>query len=197
MAAILIPPASLGPASRVLIISISMAREAPSSSRKQLSQGTPTQNLSTMGLLELTLRQELTPVPLPTSPTWLIHRLQLFLELLSNLMYKMDIKQFANNLVLLCHLIQPTQTFGCLHRKVRRFLKPTKIFPSHHQLDEKVTRLGSSAWVTQLARSKMKLSWSKGTKANLNGHQLEVGALDNDGDIKGRDFCSNYLYKMM
>ena len=157
MVAILIPPASLGPASRVLVISISMAREAPSSSRKQLSQGTPTQNLSTMGLLELTLRQELTPVPLPTSPTWLIHRLQLFLELLSNLMYKMDIKQFANNLVLLCHLIQPTQTFGCLHRKVRRFLKPTQIFHGHQQLDEKVTRLGSSAWVTQLARSKMKL----------------------------------------
>merc|ERR1711936_1272344 len=50
MAAILIPPASLGPASRVLVVS--MAREAPSSSRKQLSQGTPTQNLSTMGLLE-------------------------------------------------------------------------------------------------------------------------------------------------
>ena len=69
---------------------------------KQLSQGTPTQNLSTMGLLELTLRQELTPVPLPTSPTWLIHRLQLFLELLSNLMYKMDIKQFANDLVFYC-----------------------------------------------------------------------------------------------
>merc|ERR1712110_586702 len=57
---------------------------------KQLSQGTPTPNMSTMELVELTLgQQELTPMPLPTmerpSPTLLILSLQLSLAMLSNL----------------------------------------------------------------------------------------------------------------
>ena len=57
--------------------------------KEQLSQGTPTPNRSTKELVELTLRQELTPMPLLTrelpSPTWLILRLQLSLAMLSNL----------------------------------------------------------------------------------------------------------------
>merc|ERR1719350_1687629 len=57
---------------------ILMARGAPT---KQLSQGTPTPNTSTMG------QQELTPMPLLTmelpSPTLLILRLQLSLAMLS------------------------------------------------------------------------------------------------------------------
>merc|ERR1719339_891002 len=60
-------------------------REAPM--KEQLSQGTPTPNSSTKELVELTLRQELTPMPLLTmelpSPTLLIHRLQLSLGTLS------------------------------------------------------------------------------------------------------------------
>merc|ERR1711874_861138 len=63
-----------------------IAREAPT---EQLSQGTPTPNTSTKELVELTLRQELTPMPLLTrelsSPTLLIPSLQLSLAMLSNL----------------------------------------------------------------------------------------------------------------
>merc|ERR1712212_1467639 len=63
-----------------------MARGAPT---KQLSQGTPTPNTSTKELVELTLRQELTPMPLLTrelsSPTLLIPSLQLSLAMLSSL----------------------------------------------------------------------------------------------------------------
>merc|ERR1711990_1027178 len=63
-----------------------MARGAPT---KQLSQGTPTPNTSTKELVELTLRQEPTPMPLLTkelsSPTLLIPSLQLSLAMLSSL----------------------------------------------------------------------------------------------------------------
>merc|ERR1712212_817874 len=63
-----------------------MARGAPT---KQLSQGTPTPNTSTKELVELTLRQELTPMPLLTrelsGPTLLIPSLQLSLAMLSSL----------------------------------------------------------------------------------------------------------------
>merc|ERR1711928_95477 len=62
-----------------------MARGAPM--KEQLSQGTPTPNRSTKELVELTLRQELTPMPLLTmelpSPTLLILKLQLSLGTLS------------------------------------------------------------------------------------------------------------------
>jgi len=55
--------------------------------KEQLSQGTPTPNRSTKELVELTLRQELIPMPLLTmelpSPTLLIHNLQLSLATLS------------------------------------------------------------------------------------------------------------------
>ena len=57
--------------------------------KEQPSQDTPTPNRSTKELEELTLRQELTPMPLLTmelpSPTLLIHRLQLSLATLSKL----------------------------------------------------------------------------------------------------------------
>ena len=55
--------------------------------KEQLSQDTPTPNRSTKELVELTLRQELIPMPLLTmelpSQTLLIHRLQLSLATLS------------------------------------------------------------------------------------------------------------------
>jgi len=64
---------------------IIMARGAPM--KEQLSQGTPTPNRSTKELVELTLRQELTPMPLLTmelpSPTLLILKLRLSLGTLS------------------------------------------------------------------------------------------------------------------
>ena len=62
-----------------------MARGAPM--KEQPSQGTPTPNRSTKELVELTLRQELTPMPLLTmelpSPTLLILKLQRSLGTLS------------------------------------------------------------------------------------------------------------------
>jgi len=62
-----------------------MARGAPM--KEQPSQGTPTPNRSTKELVELTLRQELTPMPLLTmelpSPTLLILKLRLSLGTLS------------------------------------------------------------------------------------------------------------------
>merc|ERR1711874_190479 len=70
----------------VMVMDQLMARGAPT---KQLSQGTPTPNTSTKELVELTLRQELTPMPLLTrelsSPTLLIPSLQLSLAMLSSL----------------------------------------------------------------------------------------------------------------
>merc|ERR1711935_488619 len=69
-----------------MVMVMVMARGAP---KEQLSQGTPTPNRSTKELVELTLMQELTPMPLLTmelsSPTLLILRLQLSLAMLSNL----------------------------------------------------------------------------------------------------------------
>ena len=69
---------------RIMTVII-MARGAPM--KEQLSQGTPTPNRSTKELVELTLRQELTPMPLLTmelpSPTLLILKLQRSLGTLS------------------------------------------------------------------------------------------------------------------
>ena len=69
---------------RIMTVII-MARGAPM--EEQLSQGTPTPNRSTKELVELTLRQELTPMPLLTmelpSPTLLILKLQRSLGTLS------------------------------------------------------------------------------------------------------------------
>ena len=71
----------------LMVVHIIMARGAPM--KEQLSQDTPTPNRSTKELVELTLRLELTPMPLLTmelpSPTLLIHKLQLSLGTLSNL----------------------------------------------------------------------------------------------------------------
>merc|ERR1712106_660184 len=69
-----------------MVMVMVMARGAP---KEQLSQGTPTPNRSTKELVELTLMQELTPMPLLTmelsSPALPILRLQLSLAMLSNL----------------------------------------------------------------------------------------------------------------
>ena len=63
------------------------------------SQGTPTPKHSTKELVELTLRQELTPMPLLTrelsSPTLLILSLQLSLAMLSNLTNRNKALQMA------------------------------------------------------------------------------------------------------
>jgi len=69
---------------RVMAVII-IARGAPM--KEQLSQGKPIPNRSTKELVELTLRQELTPMPLLTmelpSPTLLILKLRLSLGTLS------------------------------------------------------------------------------------------------------------------
>jgi len=77
--------------------------------KEQPSQGTPTPNRSTKELVELTLRQELIPMPLLTmelpSPTLLIRRLQLSLATLSKLTNGK--KLFASDPVFfVCRLIQ-------------------------------------------------------------------------------------------
>jgi len=69
----------------ILMVHILMARGVPM--KEQLSQDRPTPNRSTKELVELTLRQELTPMPLLTmelpSPTLLILKLRLSLGTLS------------------------------------------------------------------------------------------------------------------